>query len=1151
MTERGGVVSVDVEPNLSTVGSTVERFFRGLRPFGLKAELQSTVGRDLDRESRAGQRSLDSINTRRAQGELTQLGSVGQRELGRLGSSINLSGGQMVALGGGAITVGSQILRGLTPAVRKASELNETIGSTEVTFGDAFASAMRFAEGSAQAIGLSQQASLRALGTFGTYAKLANQEGEKAVEFAENLTSRAADVGALKGFDTGEVVDMFSSALRGEFDPIERVQVILNETIVKEEALRRNLIKTKSEALDPSTRAWLVYQLILEQTAEATGQFDRERDGFAGREKVRNAEMEDAQTKLGASVEKVWAGASSAATKFLGVVEKVPGGLEAVGVAAAGIGVTSILGGSVSSILGARKMIKEYLEERRSLSGVGDLGDSTAAVGTDGVAAAMDRVTTSSTAAGAAGTRAMSGIATSATTATSAVTATGAALSVLGAQSVAPVADDLARLNAEVRGLPSGRDFIDVEVISDSFDDVRAVGPGVASTVGDIGAASAAATPRVSRFGGAVRQIGSIGQAAFSQLTSAATIAGGVLVGLPIVEAISAIANELRGLDAASKESMDNFVANIDGGRVDILGAFNNLSQIEDSSASLADGFKSFGAEFSFAGVTDVRDIEYFQQAFDKISMSRPTAEVQTFIDAAREQNSQLDHNSTAYIETEKLLDKWQETVNTATKAQKVNNDTTKVGAEQFDQFGFAIDQAKGKYGQYIDSITNVTATPFAAVDALQARIDANEEVAEAEAEVARIRAGGTRTAEEAAEAERDLADAVRSVASAKRDQLGADRDLADANRDLADLQAELAHVDPVRDPNRYRDLSEKVRDAQDAQLDAQDRVADAADSVYDAEQRVADARSNNADQADDLAAAEERLEEARRRQRDADLDAEAALGDLNDTLAQHPELIEGTLAQIDEFAQRNGLAADEVARLKTEIILATAAAEEQRRRLYTPVYPQAPQGPTAPGHELPGRTTDQLGPLGAGPGSTDPYVPREWGPLTAAQGEQIGLGSGSRNGVARDYDGRPWQWDARQKKWIPEFAAGGLVEGYGNDDSELIAATPGEFVVRKAAVQRVGLGPLQALNDGRTLTSSVPAATLAPTATTFGQSGYEAEILAELRGLRQDVANLERVVYAPTIHARPDQVAPTMNEALRVARADSWVTTGQDISRG
>ncbi|HPB45441.1 MAG TPA: hypothetical protein PLP95_06265, partial [Microthrixaceae bacterium] len=50
---------------------------------------------------------------------------------------------------------------------------------------------------------------------------------------------------------------------------------------------------------------------------------------------------------------------------------------------------------------------------------------------------------------------------------------------------------------------------------------------------------------------------------------------------------------------------------------------------------------------------------------------------------------------------------------------------------------------------------------------------------------------------------------------------------------------------------------------------------------------------------------------------------------------------------------------------------------------------------------------------------------------------------------------------------------------------------------------------------------------------------------------LRQDVANLERVVYAPTIHARPDQVAPTMNEALRVARADSWVTTGQDISRG
>lgn len=51
--------------------------------------------------------------------------------------------------------------------------------------------------------------------------------------------------------------------------------------------------------------------------------------------------------------------------------------------------------------------------------------------------------------------------------------------------------------------------------------------------------------------------------------------------------------------------------------------------------------------------------------------------------------------------------------------------------------------------------------------------------------------------------------------------------------------------------------------------------------------------------------------------------------------------------------------------------------------------------------------------------------------------------------------------------KVVP-FASGGVVRGFGNKDSELIAAMPGEFVVRKDSVKKYGTEFLHNLNEGR-----------------------------------------------------------------------------------
>src|SRR5690606_9666440 len=52
--------------------------------------------------------------------------------------------------------------------------------------------------------------------------------------------------------------------------------------------------------------------------------------------------------------------------------------------------------------------------------------------------------------------------------------------------------------------------------------------------------------------------------------------------------------------------------------------------------------------------------------------------------------------------------------------------------------------------------------------------------------------------------------------------------------------------------------------------------------------------------------------------------------------------------------------------------------------------------------------------------------------------------------------------------RWrVKHFARGGSVGGSGNRDTVPAMLTPGEFVIRKQAAQRIGYNKLQKMNDG------------------------------------------------------------------------------------
>src|SRR5690606_20450587 len=182
----------------------------------------------------------------------------------------------------------------------------------------------------------------------------------EAVQFSQKLLAASADLGAAFGQDTAQVIADIGSGLRGESDPLEKYGIFLQETEVRDAALRAGLIKTKNEALDPRAKILAANNIILEKAAQFEGTFAREATGAAGAAKIATAEMENAQTSIGEGLTPIMAGAAKTVSFLVEQLNRIPGATKVIGGGLALLGGAAIVGGGITSILGAVKAVQEF-----------------------------------------------------------------------------------------------------------------------------------------------------------------------------------------------------------------------------------------------------------------------------------------------------------------------------------------------------------------------------------------------------------------------------------------------------------------------------------------------------------------------------------------------------------------------------------------------------------------------------------------------------------------------------------------------------------------------------------------------------------------------------------------------------------------------
>lgn len=278
--------------------------------------------------------TYDDTGARQAKGDLQDVARTGDQTSTQMQGSFGQLGRNIASAF--ALAQVGQFVNGMRNA---AAGLEQSVGGTEAVFGELSGQIDEFAENSAESVGLSERA-FRDLSTVaGAQLRNLGFDLEEAADKSIQLVEIGADLAATYGGTTQEAVEALGAAFRGEADPAERFGLALNITAANAKAVELGLAESES-SVSSYARAQAVLALIMEQSADAQGQFGREADTAAGRAQIASAKWEDMQAKLG--------------TKLLPVVNMVTGAFIAlmdsgvgpwvVGLGTAGVAALALVG---------------------------------------------------------------------------------------------------------------------------------------------------------------------------------------------------------------------------------------------------------------------------------------------------------------------------------------------------------------------------------------------------------------------------------------------------------------------------------------------------------------------------------------------------------------------------------------------------------------------------------------------------------------------------------------------------------------------------------------------------------------------------------------------------------------------------------------
>ena len=221
---------------------------------------------------------------KRTEGLEGDLKSIGSR-LTSIGSDLTLKVTAPLALAGAGM-------------VKLASDASETQAKFAQVFGEMTDDMNAWVEAYGTAQGRARTDLQEMTATMMSIVKAMGLTGEAGMELSKTITQLSVDMGAFHNVADVEAFNALRSAITGEYEPMKRFGVVINEAKVEQELLNMGIAGGIKAATD-AEKAQARLNLIMQATTDVQGAAAREADGLANQTKALTADLKELGEEFG------------------------------------------------------------------------------------------------------------------------------------------------------------------------------------------------------------------------------------------------------------------------------------------------------------------------------------------------------------------------------------------------------------------------------------------------------------------------------------------------------------------------------------------------------------------------------------------------------------------------------------------------------------------------------------------------------------------------------------------------------------------------------------------------------------------------------------------------------------------------------------
>lgn len=182
--------------------------------------------------------------------------------------------------------------------VELASSLSEVQNVVDVTFGTDANVINEWSKNAVEAYGLSELAAKQYTGTLGAMLKSSGLASDAVLQMSQDLTGLAGDLASFYNLDIGTAFEKIRSGISGETEPLKQLGIDMSVANMEAFALAQGIEKAWRN-MSQAEKAQLRYSYLLQQTADAQGDFVRTSDSLANQQRIAQLNFENLSAELG------------------------------------------------------------------------------------------------------------------------------------------------------------------------------------------------------------------------------------------------------------------------------------------------------------------------------------------------------------------------------------------------------------------------------------------------------------------------------------------------------------------------------------------------------------------------------------------------------------------------------------------------------------------------------------------------------------------------------------------------------------------------------------------------------------------------------------------------------------------------------------